>query len=300
MTKVSVIIPVYNVERYLRQCLDTILGQTLKEIEIICVDDGSSDSSPVSARDVADRVFRSFLWSPWNKLLRRAFVEHHRLTYQNLPRCNDIAFNATALALAERILFDKSAYYYYRTDVLGSAAALRDKHPNTHALAWDEVERRLKERGCFEPFADDLRRVRAIGELNTLKLISDPEVFAAHYVCVRNERMPRYGFSADDFREVPEASALRTELEAVEKYDSPLAFLLLRNRHITETLTAERTKRIALQKSLRKTKAQLETELEEKRHQKETLEARLAALQKEHVTRLFKRVKSYLNRIRRR
>lgn len=43
--KVSVIVPVYNGEKYLAQCMDSIIGQTLKEIEIICVDDGSVDSS---------------------------------------------------------------------------------------------------------------------------------------------------------------------------------------------------------------------------------------------------------------
>lgn len=43
--KVSVIIPVYNAEQYLRQCLDSVVNQTLKEIEIICVDDCSSDHS---------------------------------------------------------------------------------------------------------------------------------------------------------------------------------------------------------------------------------------------------------------
>lgn len=43
--KVSVIIPVYNVEKYLKQNLKSITEQTLKEIEIICVDDGSTDSS---------------------------------------------------------------------------------------------------------------------------------------------------------------------------------------------------------------------------------------------------------------
>lgn len=43
--KVSVVVPIYNVETYLEQCLDSILNQTLKEIEIICVDDGSTDKS---------------------------------------------------------------------------------------------------------------------------------------------------------------------------------------------------------------------------------------------------------------
>lgn len=43
--KFSVIIPVYNVEKYLKQCLDSVINQTFKDIEIICVNDGSIDSS---------------------------------------------------------------------------------------------------------------------------------------------------------------------------------------------------------------------------------------------------------------
>ncbi|MBP5352855.1 MAG: glycosyltransferase [Alphaproteobacteria bacterium] len=45
MPKVSVIIPVYNVEKYLSQCLDSVLKQTLTDIEFICVNDGSADQS---------------------------------------------------------------------------------------------------------------------------------------------------------------------------------------------------------------------------------------------------------------
>lgn len=43
--KVSVILPCYNAEKYLRQCVDSILNQTMEDLELICVDDGSTDST---------------------------------------------------------------------------------------------------------------------------------------------------------------------------------------------------------------------------------------------------------------
>ena len=42
--KVSVVIPVYNTEKYLRQCLDSLISQTLKDIEIIVVDDNNPET----------------------------------------------------------------------------------------------------------------------------------------------------------------------------------------------------------------------------------------------------------------
>lgn len=45
MPKVSIIVPVYNVEKYLERCLDSLVNQTLKDIEILLVDDGSTDNS---------------------------------------------------------------------------------------------------------------------------------------------------------------------------------------------------------------------------------------------------------------
>jgi glycosyltransferase involved in cell wall biosynthesis len=53
--KVSVIIPVYNTEPYLRRCLDSVCGQTLRDIEIICVNDASPDKSGEILREYAGR-----------------------------------------------------------------------------------------------------------------------------------------------------------------------------------------------------------------------------------------------------
>lgn len=56
--KVSVILPVYNVSDYLRQCMDSIVGQTLQDIEIICVDDGSTDDSLAILNEYASKDSR--------------------------------------------------------------------------------------------------------------------------------------------------------------------------------------------------------------------------------------------------
>ena len=58
MAKVSVIVPVYNTEKYLEKCLDSILAQTLQDIEIICVNDGSKDCSREILEKYHDRDAR--------------------------------------------------------------------------------------------------------------------------------------------------------------------------------------------------------------------------------------------------
>ena len=57
-TQVSIIIPVYNVEPYLRQCLDSVLGQTFKNFEVLLVNDGSSDSSGDICREYVEKDSR--------------------------------------------------------------------------------------------------------------------------------------------------------------------------------------------------------------------------------------------------
>lgn len=64
--KVSVIIPVYNTEKYLRECLDSAVNQTLKDIEIICVDDGSTDGSLEILHEYAAKDSRFSVFSQEN------------------------------------------------------------------------------------------------------------------------------------------------------------------------------------------------------------------------------------------
>ncbi len=67
MVKVSVIIPVYNVEEYLGECLNSVVNQTFEDIEIICVNDGSTDNSLEILNDYALRDNRIKVLTQENK-----------------------------------------------------------------------------------------------------------------------------------------------------------------------------------------------------------------------------------------
>lgn len=67
MPKVSIIVPVYNVEQYLRQCLNSVVNQTLQDLEIICVNDGSTDGSLQILESFANKDSRIKLISKNNK-----------------------------------------------------------------------------------------------------------------------------------------------------------------------------------------------------------------------------------------
>ncbi|CVL71839.1 putative glycosyltransferase YibD [Streptococcus pneumoniae] len=56
--KITVIVPVYNVENYLRKCLDSIITQTYKNIEIVVVNDGSTDASGEICKEFSEMDHR--------------------------------------------------------------------------------------------------------------------------------------------------------------------------------------------------------------------------------------------------
>lgn len=90
---ISVIIPIYNVEKYLKECLDSVVNQTLHNIEIICVDDGSTDNSLEIAKSYAANDNRFIILHQANKGLsaaRNAGLLHVRGTYIHFLDSDDI------------------------------------------------------------------------------------------------------------------------------------------------------------------------------------------------------------------
>ena len=63
---VSIIVPVYNVQEYIKDCINSIICQTYKELEIILVDDGSSDNSLQICKDMAQKDNRIVVLSQLN------------------------------------------------------------------------------------------------------------------------------------------------------------------------------------------------------------------------------------------
>ena len=72
MIKISVIIPAYNVEKYIEECLRSVMNQTLKEIEIICIDDGSTDDTLIILNNLKNEDSRICIISQANKGLSNA------------------------------------------------------------------------------------------------------------------------------------------------------------------------------------------------------------------------------------
>jgi glycosyltransferase involved in cell wall biosynthesis len=82
--KVSVIVPVYNTEKYLPACLDSIINQTFKDIEIICINDGSTDNSAKILKKYAKKDLRIRVYNQKNQgpsAARNAGIKHSKGKY---------------------------------------------------------------------------------------------------------------------------------------------------------------------------------------------------------------------------
>ena len=272
MPKVSIIIPVYNVERYLRRCMDSVVNQTLRDMEIICVDDGSTDGSaeiireyvgkdsrvkvllhehtnagaarnagmavatgeylgfvdsddwceptlfekayskakadaadvvlwgyrafdesggkilrehslalpsgvcaPFDGMALKDKIFSSFAYAPWNRLIRTDLVRRNKLEFQRIERSNDVSFGCLVLAIAPTISVLDEFLYNYRTRCAGSLQTDNHRSPVSIVEAWRFLVTELARRSLAEKFRKGIALASMYCFTRTLDVLSEHE-----------------------------------------------------------------------------------------------------------------------------
>lgn len=128
MYKVSVILPIYNVSRYLRQCLNSVTQQTLKELEIICVNDGSTDDSLEIVREYAAKDTRIVVITgvnggygkAVNKGLDCAAGEYIGIVEPDDYVALDMFERLYDIAFTQELDFVKADFYRFATDDSGT------------------------------------------------------------------------------------------------------------------------------------------------------------------------------------
>ena len=116
---VTIILPVYNVEPYLRQCLDSVVNQTMREIQIICVNDGSTDGSPAILEEYAAKDPRIMVINQENQgggSARNAAFPHIKGKYTYFVDSDDwieLTLCEKTVAVAEKENADMTFFFRY-------------------------------------------------------------------------------------------------------------------------------------------------------------------------------------------
>lgn len=137
---ISVIIPVYNSKKYLRQCLDSVSGQTFKNIEIICVDDGSKDDSYSVLEEYRQRDDRFVLIRQTNGgagKARNTGLSVAKGRYLSFLDSDDI-FEDNMLELAYKKMQEKNySFVVFRSDAFDVE---NEYYPTTWTIHKDKID----------------------------------------------------------------------------------------------------------------------------------------------------------------
>lgn len=141
MPKVSILVPIYNVEKYLKQCLDSIINQTLKDIEIICINDGSTDNSSqilnTYTNDKRIKIINkenSGYGASMNKGLKLATGEYIGIVESDDFIKPNMYEELYKLAKEKNLDIAKSDFYYYYTSTNQSRIAGKIKKTLTNKI----------------------------------------------------------------------------------------------------------------------------------------------------------------------
>ena len=253
--KISIIIPIYNSENYIKECLKSLIDQTFEDFEIICVNDGSTDKTLdilkkfekidkriniisqknlgagiarnigmnnskgdylifldsddifkktmleqmymkikendaeivicnsinfetikkkkfffkknylISDKKIKNKIFSSFdikkdffnlfTWWPWDKIIKKKYIENLGIKYQNLNSTNDLFFVASAVIAAKKILFLDKSLIFHRINIKTSISNSRENSWNNFYYALQKLKKFLKKKGFYIRFKQD-------------------------------------------------------------------------------------------------------------------------------------------------
>lgn len=175
--KVSVIIPVYNGELHLRQCLDSVCGQTLQEIEIICVDDGSTDSSLKILKEYQEKDSRIQIYQQKNLyagVARNTGKSHATGEYLVFWDCDDF-FELNALEL----MYKKAVSLNADICVCGGNRYLDDKKkifPNPEYMQKKRIPKEIFNRQTNEKYILNFTNEAAWNKIFRREFIEEKEL----------------------------------------------------------------------------------------------------------------------------
>ena len=148
--KISIIVPVYNTEKYLRPCLDSILSQTYKDFEAILVDDGSKDQSGAICDEYSQRDPRFVVVHKQNEGVAKARItgfEHSQGEMITFIDSDDYVSPEYLEKLSKPILeddADMAVCWHY--DVNASTNAIRSIKTTSGFFEGEEIKRFISER----------------------------------------------------------------------------------------------------------------------------------------------------------
>lgn len=175
---ISVIIPVYNVEKYLRRCLDSVLNQSFHDIEVICIDDGSTDSSLSILREYAAKDARVRVLAQSNRgvsAARNAGLDVAKGTWISFVDSDDEILPEAYVRILEHCENEDFIYFgaeevrvyngvqspvcsdYFEVNESGVKELSEDSIIQLSMTVWDKFYRRSKLEACTLRFPEGVR-----------------------------------------------------------------------------------------------------------------------------------------------
>ena len=162
MVKVSLIVPVFNAEKYIRECLDSLVSQTMRDIEIVCVNDGSTDSSLAILAEYAQHDARVRVFSQPNgglSVARNAGLREVSGEYLLFMDSDDRLEPTAVERLYERASNGCLDLLLYNADCFPDS-----REANKQVKSYNAYYRRSREYGEIRPGADLAAEMRGNGD----------------------------------------------------------------------------------------------------------------------------------------